>query len=467
MARTPLRLDQIRLNIERNIFTGVFDLSEGGNNYYDDYTSEIVLPTLSINSNPQKGAIATVRVIGGSLNPQFWPSTWNDGDSPVTTNTSEFNEITILFVSNNDIRIVNRIVSVPDFVAPEFVGTPSATNVQETSFDITATLNENGTVYGYLLANGSTAPTLQEIIDNAQDSFIDSGSGGTLSFTGLVAETDYDVYLVAEDELGNRQAASTLVEVLTGGGISAEAQAVINRMTTPSTVEENAIANFVDTLVASGDWGLIDEFQFNQMDSEINSLVGWKGVANATNNNATWGKPTGFVLDGSTAWINSNFNPATQSTNYLLNSGLLGVGIVNKRNNTVTTNLIGSRDVDVNSILIADLLGTNGKVDIRLQSNSTSQTSNNYTFPVGNILFTRNLSSQASIILNGIEVSNIASTRNTEIPNNPISIGAFNNNGSISGHYDADFGYFIIGGIGINITNLNNAINQLKTDLGL
>lgn len=296
----------IVLNKSKGAFTGVFDLSEAINNYYDDYLDTETPVTLSIGANPVRGSLSTVRVIGGSLN--TIPSTWNFSGDSVSTDIAFLNEITIFYVSSEDIRIVNRLVDAPDITAPTFAVAPTATNIQETSFDITATLNENGTVYGYLLADGSPAPDTDTVIANAQQSFVDSGSGGTLSFTGLTVDTNYDVYVVAEDTVANKQASPILVEVLTAGAISAETQSIINNMPNPLQQNEiTAIGQFVDNI----DYSTVFEVQAYNLLNSANALQGWKNVANPINNGTVHVSGSGFVQQGGSDYINSNIIPST------------------------------------------------------------------------------------------------------------------------------------------------------------
>jgi hypothetical protein len=116
-----------------------------------------------------------------------------------------------------------------DTTPPTFSAGPASANVSDTSFDITATLNENGTVYAVVVADGASAPSSAEVKAGtgsggsgqlATDSAVDSGSGVTLNLTGLTSSTAYDVYVVAEDDEGtpNLQASPTLVNVTTTSG---------------------------------------------------------------------------------------------------------------------------------------------------------------------------------------------------------------------------------------------------------
>ncbi len=114
-----------------------------------------------------------------------------------------------------------------DTTAPTFTSGPAAANVGETSLDINATLDEAGTIYSVVLADGATAPTSAEVkagTGSGGASPVDAGSTtasastqATISHSGLTADTAYDVYVVAEDDEStpNLQASPTLVEATT------------------------------------------------------------------------------------------------------------------------------------------------------------------------------------------------------------------------------------------------------------
>ena len=122
-----------------------------------------------------------------------------------------------------------------DFVLEEYIDTdapvfesgyPMAGNIEDVQFDLMAQLDETSTVYYVVLDDGATAPTVAEVQDG-------TGSGGATAVTagsftagtsetaetvsGLVVETSYDVYVVAEDDedTPNVQADVSLVEVTT------------------------------------------------------------------------------------------------------------------------------------------------------------------------------------------------------------------------------------------------------------
>ena len=109
--------------------------------------------------------------------------------------------------------------------APVFNAGPSTANVGSTSLDVTATLNKNGTVYAVAIQDDGAKPTPTEV-KNGQNSgggspassgsASDTGSGVTITLTGLAANTGYDIYVVAEDAAQNNlQEDVTLVEETT------------------------------------------------------------------------------------------------------------------------------------------------------------------------------------------------------------------------------------------------------------
>ena len=98
---------------------------------------------------------------------------------------------------------------------PTYPVDPIATNIHNHGFDIEVQLDEEGEVYYMVVANNSTTPTAQEIFDNnppvpgdlrASGSFtITQGfTNHYISISSLSQNTDYDVYLVAEDVVGNQ-----------------------------------------------------------------------------------------------------------------------------------------------------------------------------------------------------------------------------------------------------------------------
>jgi hypothetical protein len=156
----------------------------------------------------------------------------------------------------------NNVAETGDTTPPTFSAGPASANVSDTSFDITATLNENGTVYAVVVADGASAPSSTEVKAGtgsggsgqlATDSAADSGSGVTLNLTGLSASTAYDVYVVAEDDEGtpNLQASPTLVNVTTISGDVTKPVASFNPTdsATGVAIDSNIVITFNEAIL--------------------------------------------------------------------------------------------------------------------------------------------------------------------------------------------------------------------------
>lgn len=92
-------------NISAGAFTGELNVS-GGNRYYDDYTSGAVV-NLSLSTTKSLGSTATVRIKGDLTGTV--PATWNFSGQAISTDNLKLNEITLLYVSESDVRIINRV----------------------------------------------------------------------------------------------------------------------------------------------------------------------------------------------------------------------------------------------------------------------------------------------------------------------------------------------------------------------
>ncbi|WP_172449301.1 Ig-like domain-containing protein [Bowmanella denitrificans] len=118
-------------------------------------------------------------------------------------------------------------ITVSDTTAPAFENaTPSVGTLTFTGGTLSVDLNEEGTAYYVVVADGAGAPSAGQV-KAGQDSgggapltsgsFATAGTTGSEAFTGLSAGTAYDLYAVAEDDEGspNLQASATLVNFTT------------------------------------------------------------------------------------------------------------------------------------------------------------------------------------------------------------------------------------------------------------
>ena len=110
------------------------------------------------------------------------------------------------------------------------------------------------------------------------------------------------------------------------GGFDADYQAVLNYATTqgytlPSAAQQVKQNKLVVDLKAAGVWSKLDTFAMFANDGGSNfALIDWKRLSLYTAvNSPTFTTNQGFTGNGTSSYIDTNFNPATSGTNYVLN----------------------------------------------------------------------------------------------------------------------------------------------------
>jgi hypothetical protein len=101
-----------------------------------------------------------------------------------------------------------------------------------------------------------------------------------------------------------------------GGGYSAEAQQFFDRISDPGTQRKDLYAALIDSLVANGIWSKLDllyVFAAGVAATALTNLRQSSYGATAVNS-PTFTVDRGYQGDGSTSYINSNFNPAAASS---------------------------------------------------------------------------------------------------------------------------------------------------------
>ena len=125
------------------------------------------------------------------------------------------------------------IENAPDTSPPVWAaGYPTATAITETGFTLVGKTDEAGSLYYAVLAKNSTEPTSAEVENGTGaikhgSAAMTTGTECSCAITELTAETDYDVYVVAEDNSGNLQAAPVKLEVTTSAASDITAPQII------------------------------------------------------------------------------------------------------------------------------------------------------------------------------------------------------------------------------------------------
>jgi len=286
-------------------------------------------------------------------------------------------------------------------------------------------------------------------LDGVANSF---GHGTLLSF--LISAGNFQI------QQHNTNLNTLLISL--GNIYSVEVQAVLDRMTGLSVEEENSIVKFVNAEVDNGNWNLIDEFYMFALNDEVNALTGWKEKT-ATNNGATH-TPSGFTFNGSTDYINSNWNPSTDGNEYQTNDALAGVYVLNG----TFSSLFGAYETapPIGGSSVLNLYGSITDI-YRINSEGSANTQ----FPnhmSGNslIYIDRTWFEDTNAYING--VLKVEGNNSVTIPPDlNIYIGARNQDGVAVTHSATELSSFIVGaGIGFDHSSHYTNMITLLTELG-
>ncbi|UYI49417.1 DUF4347 domain-containing protein [Vibrio natriegens] len=118
----------------------------------------------------------------------------------------------------------SQMTAIVDSTAPTFDVTPSLSSVSVSGATLSVDLDEEGTAYYVVVADGASAPSSAQI-KAGQDStgvsalasgnITTSGTTGSATISGLEDGTSYDVYVVAQDSIANLQTAPTQLDLTT------------------------------------------------------------------------------------------------------------------------------------------------------------------------------------------------------------------------------------------------------------
>jgi len=122
-----------------------------------------------------------------------------------------------------------ELVAAADVTPPIFTaGYPKVANIDKTQADLQVNMDEPGKAYYVVIPDGATAPTAAEVAAGTNYSSVTLIAHGTIdvvagsttysaTITGLTDKTNYDIYVVAEDDetVPNRQTDPVLVNLYT------------------------------------------------------------------------------------------------------------------------------------------------------------------------------------------------------------------------------------------------------------
>ena len=301
------------------------------------------------------------------------------------------------------------------------------------------------------------------------DSFgdIDNGRLGCLNRSNLGNYLFFDGTI---DEVGiwTRALSATEITALYNDGAGRQippyvatdpdAQAWIDRMTTPTTQEQIAINNFIVAEKAAGNFALYDEF-FCLGLGAVNSMIGAISKTGTANGGITW-LSSGAVFNGTTGYIKTAYNPFVDAVNYQLGDGNISFLMVDK---------VTIEDGKVVGVW-------DGSYFIQIYNNNpteiNSDINNRRGIYTGQFVDDKMYSSaingtDVDFYIDGVIQSVVQSSAlGAALVNRELYFGARNNQGSIDDYIDGKIASLLIGAnSSFNYTSHNINVRQLLTDL--
>lgn len=244
-------------------------------------------------------------------------------------------------------------------------------------------------------------------------------------------------------------------------GWSVEALTYYNLLTDPPDNETfQHIADFIDGLVTDGIYSKIDEMWLFAMNTEGNALKGMKGYKNCIAvNNPTFTAYKGFTGNGSSSYLNTNFNLRNDGISFTQNSASFGLYNRTQMSTASTTRAEGGSytTTSTNVTVIRTYFTTS--VATALVNSSGSGNAISITNSQGFFIATRTGSTYYAY-KNG---SGTSGTDTSQLPaNNNLFLLCLNANGSPFRYSTAELAFAFVGGY-LNGTEVSNFTTRLET----
>jgi hypothetical protein len=176
-------------------------------------------------------------------------------------------------------------------------------------------------------------------------------SGATSStYTLVTADTSTLVSckVTATNLVGSANATSNSLTIYESEYKAILDYATTNSYTLPSTAQRLKQNTLLSSLKSAGVWSKLDTFtNFATDGSSAFALIDWKRLTQYTAvNSPTFTANEGFMGNGTSSYIDTNFNPSTQSTNYVTNDASRYMYVFNG----VLANRLDGNGIDTNNI---------------------------------------------------------------------------------------------------------------------
>jgi hypothetical protein len=248
--------------------------------------------------------------------------------------------------------------------------------------------------------------------------------------------------------------------------LQAETALWLNTIPNPaSALEINAINQFIGQCKQDGNWQLIDCFWLFAQSNQANSRLCIKrpsATACTEVNSPSWTAYRGFTGNGTTSYLNSNYNETTNGVNFTQNSA--SIFVYSRTNeNAATTAEIGHSDATNKTFLVCRSTANQISIPINMSGGAGSPALSN-TDGSGLFQLSRTASNLSTCYRNGTSLGTSAQVSNG-IVNNNMYICADNLNGAAALFSVKQIAIAGVGGGNIDAVKFNNAIQTLAVQL--
>ena len=223
--------------------------------------------------------------------------------------------------------------------------------------------------------------------------------------------------------------------------------------------EEDFIREYINREVIAGRLQQLDSFSCFGLADEANALWDWVRLTSMTNNAAVK-QADGFSFNGTTAFIDTGFNPSVDGVNYSLNDAQAAAFV--KTNNDIATNrFLFSSDIQL------ELQQQPASNRLRQRLNSGNRFEDGEPYFTDNSLYTsiRETSSIIRVYKNGSILPGTSNTISSDIPNQAVVIGS---DSAFSTNFNGTLSSFLIGSaVGFDQSDHYNSLVTLLTSLGV
>ncbi|HHB93395.1 MAG TPA: hypothetical protein ENK59_09325, partial [Thioploca sp.] len=215
-------------NEGENSFDLTVQLNKSGKVYYAIFSSSKNPSAENIIAGEDESGNSAI--INGSFTEDTSGTTESITDLSLSSNTTYY-----VYIAADDnqtpANIQSEVESITvtttaDATPPTFENsTPTISNSNTDGFDLTVQLDEDGTVYYIVLTNNATAPTSTQVKngtdgdDNGAEKNgsinVTASTEKSITITGLISNTNYNVYVIAEDNIPNLQSTPEIVTAIT------------------------------------------------------------------------------------------------------------------------------------------------------------------------------------------------------------------------------------------------------------